>query len=773
MEKELSGLTPSPIKICILYTIIAGLWILLSDYAVSALFTDPRMIRWVASLKGLLFIFATACVLFRLMHRHCSVIDDSKSSLRKVSRALRTLRGCDQALVRAEDEHGLMEEVCRMIVEIGGYRLAWVGFAERDEQKTIQPVAQWGYEKDYLEKLILSWADTESGRGPTAMAIRTGVPCVVQNIMTNPENTFWRAEALGHNFASTVSLPLSDEDGTFGALGIYAEEPDAFDTEELDLLKELADDLSYGIRTLRLKAQRELGEKERMLLATACEQLKEGVAVLDNEGAIQYLNLTLERISGYDRKTVTGGNVRELGKNPDTGKIFACMADAMARHTAWSGRFTAGVGRNGSSFEIEMSVSPLRDNAGTITNYVFVSRDVSQEERLEKQLRQSQKMEALGTLAGGIAHDFNNILGAIISCTEFALEDAPEGSPTREDLEHVLKASYRGKNLIKQILTFSRRGEQERQPVQIGPLIKECLKFLRASLPASMEIRQNISAESGMILADPTQIHQVIMNLCTNAAHAMRDKGGLLDVSLSEVNVDPSAEYARDGVTGPCMRLAVADTGHGMDQKTLERIFDPFFTTKKRGEGTGLGLSVVHGIVTNHGGGIHVYSEPGRGTTFEVFLPLIERSGELPEARNGTAVPRGTERIMFVDDEEDLVYAGRKVLKRLGYDPVVFQNSMEALEAFRAHPDQFDMIITDQSMPHMTGAELAREALHIRPGIPIILCSGFSPDTGESFARQEAREIGIREVLMKPFGNVELAGVIRTILDEEASQKSN
>ena len=383
-----------------------------------------------------------------------------------------------------------MNDICRIIAEIGGYSVAWVGLAEQNEQKTIRVAAQWGIEKGYFEKLNLTWADTERGSGPTGRAIRTGIPSVVQNIITNPETKFWRDDMLKHSFASVVSLPLSNGSGSFGALGIYAKEPDAFNTEELDLLKELADDLSYGIRTLGLKAQREREERERMLLATACEQLEEGIAILDNQGAVQYLNLSLERISGYDRTAITGRDIRELGNGRETGKIFGAMADAMAHNAFWSGRFTAAKGRNGSLFEIAVSVSPLRDNAGNITNYVFVSRDVSQEERLEKQLRQAQRMEALGTLAGGIAHDFNNILGAIISCTELALEDIPESTPTREDLQHVLKASFRGKNLIKQILTFSQRSDQERHPVQVAPLVKECLKFLRSSLPASIEIRQ-------------------------------------------------------------------------------------------------------------------------------------------------------------------------------------------------------------------------------------------------------------------------------------------
>jgi PAS domain S-box-containing protein len=668
--------------------------------------------------------------------------------------------------VSANDETRLMNEICRIIVEIGGYRLAWVGLAEHDERKTIRSAARWGHEDGYFEKLNLTWADTERGNGPSGRAIRSGVPSVVQNIAKNPEAVFWRSEALSRNFSSTVSLPLSKGNAPFGALGIYAEEPDAFDTEELNLLEELADNLSYGIETLRLKAAREKQEKERQLLATACEQLDEGIAIFDNRGVVQYVNASLERISGCERSAITGKHVRDLRDGLESGQIFGLMADAVTRNESWSGRFAVG-NSNGQTAEIDATVSLLRDNEGNVTNYVFVSRDASHEERLEKQLRQAQKMEALGTLAGGIAHDFNNILGAIISCAEFAMEDTPADSPTREDLEHVLKSSYRGKNLIKQILTFSRRSEQERQPVEIEPLVKECIKFLRASLPASIEIRQSISSGCGMVLADPTQIHQVIMNLCTNAAHAMRERGGILKVSLFEEN--PSVAFSKDAGTGSCVRLAVSDTGHGMDNKILERIFDPFFTTKKRGEGTGLGLSVVHGIIMNHGGDIAVYSEPGKGATFEVFLPSIEHSSDMPEKPNGAAVHRGTERIMFVDDEEDLVYAGEKMLRRLGYEPAVFQSSLEALKAFRAEPHRFDLIITDQSMPHLTGTELAREALRLRPEIPIILCSGFSPDSGESPTGKQAEQIGVREVVMKPLGSAEMAAIIRKTLDSRHS----
>ncbi|MGC9193868.1 MAG: hybrid sensor histidine kinase/response regulator [Syntrophobacteraceae bacterium] len=716
----------------------------------------------------------------------------------RASRALETLRGCQRALVRAENEDALMKEICRTIVETGGYRFAWVGLTQQDGEMLIRPAAQWGVEDGYLQKLDALWTDSERKCGPTTTALRTGAPSVIQDITQHAGCSYWQEEALRRNFGSTVSLPLLDENATsFAALGIYAEEPDAFDTEELELLKDLAEDLSYGLRALRLKARRECEEKERMLLATACEQLEEGIAIFDSRGEVQYINLSLERISGCDRQWASGKTIYDLGREGKKGWIFKVMTEAMARGGSWNSRFAAKGDSGDLILEIDARVSPFRDDSGQETSYIFVCRDVSQEEHLQKQLRQSQKMEALGTLAGGIAHDFNNILGAILSCAEFALEETPEGSTAREDLERVLKAGNRGKLLIKQILTFSRHSEQERRPIHIEPLVKEFLKFLRASLPANVEIRQNISAGAATILADPTQIIQVVMNLCTNAAHAMREKEGILQVSLSRMSIDPlKAAHAPRGrnskpcrlsevVAEPskitslqsvesdyCVKLTVSDTGHGMDQNTIERIFDPFFTTKKHGEGSGLGLSVAHGIVMSHGGDITVSSQPGKGTTFEVFLPGIEAAGEPVEAPRCNAVHRGSERIMFVDDEEDLVYAGEKMLKRLGYQAEVFRNGLEALEVFRARAEEFDLIITDQSMPRMTGIELAREALRIRPEIPIVLCTGFSPDSAEGIAPREAALIGIREVRMKPLCSLELAGIIRKILDNNCARVS-
>ncbi|MBF0510372.1 MAG: PAS domain S-box protein, partial [Deltaproteobacteria bacterium] len=379
---------------------------------------------------------------------------------------------------------------------------------------------------------------------------------------------------------------------------------------------------------------------------------------------------------------------------------------------------------------------------------------------IENQLRQVQKMEAMGALAGGIAHDFNNILGAIYGYTEIALEDARAGKLDPNDLEQVLLGCKRAKDLIKQILTFSRRTEKKTYPVRLGMVVEEALNLIRASFPTTIEISKHIEAAGGLVMADPTEIHQVIMNLCTNSAHAMRDSWGLLEVKLTEVQLTTKEAVRHPDLTpGSYLKLTVKDTGGGIDPKIIGRIFDPFFTTKK-GEGTGMGLSVAHGIIKSYAGAIEVTSGPGSGSTFAVFLPKIEIQAE--EAGDVMAqAPRGTERILFIDDEATLVHLWRQILKRLGYQVTAYTDSLEALCLFRDHPDSFDLVITDQTMPIITGLDLAREVLAIRPDMPIILCTGYS----ESVTSEMAKAAGIQEYILKPLDHLEMANVVRRTLD--------
>ncbi len=398
---------------------------------------------------------------------------------------------------------------------------------------------------------------------------------------------------------------------------------------------------------------------------------------------------------------------------------------------------------------------------GVIQDITRRKRAEEEREMLELQLRQAQKLEAIGTLAGGIAHDFNNILAPIIGYTEMAMDDAPPFTPVREYMEQVLSAAHRAKDLIKQILAFSRQGQEERHaPIDISPIAKEALKLMRASLPTGIEIRQDI--QHGIALADATQIHQVIVNLCANAAQAMGDKG-TLDVSLAPVDLpapDLPAELSPDLRQGSYLRLRVRDTGPGMDSHAIGRIFDPYFTTKEVGKGSGLGLAVAHGIIKKHKGAICVRSEPGRGSTFDVYIPRIESAGK-PETASKSNIPVGAERILLVDDEPMVAELGAAILSRLGYQVTMKNNPSDALAAFRSNPYDFDLIVTDYAMPYMTGTELSAEILRLRPDMRIILCTGYS----ERATEEAVSEMGIRGFAMKPLDRRQLAELVRRALD--------
>lgn len=385
-----------------------------------------------------------------------------------------------------------------------------------------------------------------------------------------------------------------------------------------------------------------------------------------------------------------------------------------------------------------------------------------EKERLQAQLRQAQKLEAIGTLAEGVAHDFKNILCPIIGYTQMAIDDAPESSPLRTDLEQILSAAHRANDLAKQILAVSDHGqEQERVPLEIASITREALKLMRASLPSSIEIRQNI--QKGIALADATQIHQVLMNLCTNSVYAMGDRG-TLQVTLTSVDLTDeklASLTATDLKPGPFLKLSVSDTGHGMDAETMQRIFDPYFTTKEVGKGSGLGLAVVHGIVKRHEGAITVKSAPNKGSTFDVYLPRMEMMGE-HSVETASHLPIGSERILLVDDEPVVADMVALMLERLGYHVAVRTNALEALDLFRSEPDRFDLIITDYMMPQMTGIELTVEVLKIRPGMSIILFTGYTRKVTE----KAAKDLGIKGFILKPPDRKALADLVRDILNE-------
>jgi PAS domain S-box-containing protein len=566
--------------------------------------------------------------------------------------------------------------------------------------------------------------------------------------------TFHKSPSGGAFIHSSLLAPMFSGGAMVGFLGVdiaTGEMPPS--RAEVDVLRTLA-----GIIALAWGCSR--SENKRRLFQIAVEQAAELVLITNSAGTIEYVNPALEKITGYASGELIGRNPRILKSGLQKPALYKELWNTISKGQPWQGCF---INRRkcGTHYSAEAVIVPVTDGTGSICNYIAIKRDVTQANHLQRQLIQSQKMEAIGTLAGGIAHDFNNILSAILGYAELAMYEMPEGSPGRQDVAEVIKAGNRAKDLVRQILTFSRKTEQEFKSIDIVPLLKEALKFLRASLPSTIDIRTRISAENARVLCTPTMIQQILMNLCTNAAQAMKGSGGILDVSLTKSDIEAFEIKQHPGLQpGPHLRLTVGDTGPGIEPDLLARIFDPYFTTKEKGEGTGLGLSVVHGIIQTLKGSVQVESCPGSGAIFHVFLPCAT-SGDKPTVIQPIALPTGNERILLADDEAVLADMGKQMLEHLGYRVTVRTDSSDALNALRSHPQDFDLVISDRTMPRMTGFELAERIKTIRPDIPIILCTGYS----DELEVERAAALGISRMVMKPLGMNELAEAVRSALD--------
>ncbi len=537
---------------------------------------------------------------------------------------------------------------------------------------------------------------------------------------------------------------------------------------------------------LRDITERKRAEAEVRTLSRAMEQSPASIVITDRAGNIEYVNPRFEQLTGYPRAEAVGSNPRMLKSGLTPAETYRQMWQAISDGGEWRGEL-CNRRKNGELFWEFAAVSGLRGEDGEIEHYIAVKEDITERKQaeaardsLEAQLRESQKMEAIGTLAGGIAHDLNNALATILGNAELARQDMSANPLALESLEEIGKAGARARDLVQQILAFSRRQPTERRPMALAPVVEESARLLRAALPARVALEVRCEADVPTVLADASQIQQVLINLCNNAVQAMRGEPGRVDIRLDTVTLDAELAAAHPELRamlarhpGRAARLAVSDDGPGMDAATLGRIFEPFFTTKPTGEGTGLGLSIVHGVVKGHEGAIRVDSQPGKGASFTLYLPAAAAQSGAPRREDSAVAEnfrmgRG-QRILYIDDDESLVFLVQRLLDRRGFRVSGYVNQREALDALRADPRRFDLVVTDYNMPGMSGLDVAREVRAVRADLPVAVASGFVSEE----LREQAGGAGVLELIFKADTVEELCEAFARLADASGEQPTS
>jgi PAS domain S-box-containing protein len=690
-----------------------------------------------------------------------------REALRSANRALRMLSDCNQQLIRATDEHMLLAQICQIVVEMGGYQLAWVGYAESNAERSVRVVAQHGFDNGYLDAAQISWAETERGHGPTGTAIRTGQIAINHDVSLDPLFAPWREQAQAHGFGASIGLPINIGGTTIGALSIYAAQPDAFDAPETALLLELTDDLSYGIATLRARAahaqaQVALAQSERRYAALIAHAW-EAIVLFEPGGQIRYASPTTTRMLGYSVDELVGLSAFELIHPDDHPAVSECVTLALARPDTMVPVAARVRHKNGEQRYLEGMINNLiHDEAiGALVNNL---RDVTDQRRLQEQFLQAQKMEVVGRLVGGVAHDFNNLITAIQGMAELSLHDRTLGAQTRADLREIQRASGRAATLTRQLLTFARQQPLELRSVDLNALIDESVHLLRRLVGADIELIVVPGPRLRLTRADPAQIEQVIVNLAVNARDAMPG-GGRLTIETANVELDKRyTDTHASIVAGDYVMLAVSDTGTGMPPEVAARALEPFFTTKGQQKGTGLGLSTCYGIITQHQGYIQIYSEVGRGTSIKCYLPaLLDIAAAAPDALASQALPGGNETILLVEDEPQVRAFARRVLEPLGYTVLEARNGVEALGVARAAAGQIALLVTDVTMPLMSGVALVEQYRASWPPVKVLYLSGYTDATIVHPGVQDQTQ----HFLQKPFTSSGLAQKVRQVLDAE------
>ena len=735
--------------------------------------------RWISSLGGILRDENGRPVRWTGVDWDITERKLAEEKEKHLNRILRAMRNINQLIVREKNRDRIIHAACETLTQTLEYRSAWIALIEPTEAASLQDEITGGALR------IIGSAEKNVGCTFTRFinTLEKGAfhsPCVERAlrqeevvITEEPLLTCTTCQICSERKESALTVRIAHSGKIYGLLSVTMIEPFIKDEEELSLLLETAADLGFAFHDIELDARNREANRAIQQAGEHLELITDNLPVIiahvDADQRYVFANRLHEDLFPVGKAEIVGKTVRELLGEQYYSGIKQDIHDALRGKP----RHHEGIvqDRNGRMRRLEVAYIPSPPVNGKCGGYFALGQDVTeryaaeQEKRkLQRQLLQSQKMEALGALARGIAHDFNNILASMIGFTELSLLRIPEEDQVNANLQQVLIAGQRAKELIQQILTFSRQSDQDLKPLRVDLVVKESVKLLRASLPATIEIRDYIAKDSGVILGDPTQIHQVIMNLCTNAGYAMRVKGGVLEISLSNAEYEPANRDESSAMNGRrYLKLSISDTGSGIPPEIRERIFEPYFTTKSKKDGTGLGLAVVHGIVKEHQGNIEVSSEAGKGAIFNVYLPLVASDLEQDRTDRAGAIPKGSEKILLVDDEPQLVKLLKQGLESLGYKVTALTSGVEALETFKVTPHSFDLVISDMTMPHMTGDELAFSIKKIRPEIPFVLCTGYS----EKLNSVDASTDGVDTIMLKPVKWRELAQELRKLLDKK------
>ncbi len=691
----------------------------------------------------------------------------TEEALQRSNRALKVLSECNQVLVRSQDESRLLKQVCDILVDVGGYRFAWVGIARKDEQRTVDPVAHAGYEAGYLENASITWADNERGRGPTGRAIRERRPVVGRDIARNQGFEPWRADALERGYRSSIALPLVTDGEVIGSLQVYSGEPEAFNDDEVRLLVEMTNDIAYGVKSLRLGKHHELAEKalidSEAKYRNLFEESKDAVFICTPEGRITDLNPAGIELFGFRSK-------EELQKvEADSQAYVSSESWADFRKTIEEKGFVKDYelrlqNRQGKELIVLASATTAGSNGGNSVFFTGILHDMTERLRLEEQLYRAQRLESVGRLAGGIAHDFNNFLTAVKGYIDLALTELPKDSPAGEDLVEAGRSAERAAGLTRQLLIFSRRESMNLKPLDLNITVKEMLKMLDQIIGERYQIVTVLDDSLGRINADAGHIEQVIMNLVVNARDAMEATGGRIYISTENTVIGEEYAESKDAAPGNYVVLTVRDTGYGMDEEARLHIFEPFFSKKPGMESTGLGLSLVYGITKQHGGWIDVESAPDKGATFRIFFPEVSSKTSVPAGGEEiTGDLRGNgERLLIVEDEEQVRKFIVTLLERNGYEVTEAATAEEALERFNKEKGHFDLVCSDVVLPGEDGVWLAERLSGQNPEIPILLASGYNHP-----AEQRAISEDGLNFISKPYSRNDLLARIKELITKD------